>query len=566
MSDTSPNLNFPYLLASQAQKHVSFNELVNRIDALLMLSVISQSVINPPNAPLDGQRYIIPNDASGEWQNQSGKIAVYQNLGWDYINPHNGFIAMISDEGQLYFYNGSWTKLAQTTTAEVFTKLGIGTNADNENPLAVKLNNALFSAKYASEGGDGNVRFKLNKETTAKTASFIFQNSWSGRAEFGLLGSDIFALKTSVDGNNWNTCFSISTSDNIMNFTNPINFPSFSDSANDIIKVGNSSYIHAAKPIGSDGYNIFIGLNTALNPQKNTNTYDGSYNLGIGYSSLRALSTGFNNVGIGSNSLLQNTTGAYNSAIGADSLRANVSGNLNTAVGKGALQLSTGDGNIAIGVEAANANTSGNFNTTIGVWALYTNTTGSYNTAVGSGCLRYKTDGTNNTSFSNCSGIGNDARVSASNQVQLGGSGTTTYAYGAVQDRSDARDKADIRDTILGLNFICALRPVDFKWDMRDDYFDKKIQIDDKGIEQTILTPSKKDGSRKRNRYHHGLIAQEMKQSLDNLGIDFGGYQNHALNGGADVLSIGYTELIAPLIKAVQELSEEIEKIKIGKI
>ena len=38
--------------------------------------------------------------------------------------------------------------------------------------------------------------------------------------------------------------------------------------------------------------------------------------------------------------------------------------------------------------------------------------------------------------------------------------------------------------------------------------------------------------------------------------MDFGGFQDHAVNGGQDVLSLGYMELIAPLIKAVQELRE----------
>ena len=61
------------------------------------------------------------------------------------------------------------------------------------------------------------------------------------------------------------------------------------------------------------------------------------------------------------------------------------------------------------------------------------------------------------------------------------------------------------------------------------------------------------DGSKTRSRYHHGLIAQELREVLAARGIDFGGFQDHTVNGGEDVLSIGYDELIAPLIKAVQE-------------
>ena len=70
------------------------------------------------------------------------------------------------------------------------------------------------------------------------------------------------------------------------------------------------------------------------------------------------------------------------------------------------------------------------------------------------------------------------------------------------------------------------------------------------------------DGSKKRSRYHHGLIAQEVKAVLDAQGIDFGGYQDHKVKGGEDVLTIGYDELIAPLIKAIQELTARVQALE----
>ena len=165
-------------------------------------------------------------------------------------------------------------------------------------------------------------------------------------------------------------------------------------------------------------------------------------------------------------------------------------------------------------------------------------------------------------------GIGNNAQVTGANQNQLGDSGTTTYAYGAVQNRSDVRDKADIRDTQLGLKFISSLRPVDFKWDMREDYRPDPLPENATEEERAAYLESAKlanithDGSKKRNRYHHGLIAQEVKAVLDAQGIDFGGYQDHKIAGGDDVLSIGYEELIAPLIKAVQELAARVAALE----
>jgi len=219
------------------------------------------------------------------------------------------------------------------------------------------------------------------------------------------------------------------------------------------------------------------------------------------------------------------TSGNENTAFGNSAGKLNASGNQNSAFGKGALSSVSG--------------TSGH--TAVGFNALATCTTGVNNTAIGSSAL------SDLVSYTNCSGVGQSAQVTGDNQVQLGNSSTTTYVYGTVQNRSDLRDKADVRDSVLGLEFINALRPVDFKWDLREDY---------KG--------AVKDGSKTRSRYHHGLIAQEVKSVCQASGVDFGGFQDHSFNGGQDVLSIGYDELIAPLIKAIQQLSAEIAALKAG--
>ena len=65
--DTSPNLALPYLLANQAQKHVTVNEALRRLDALVQLSVLSASLAAPPASPADGDRYIVPAGATGTW-------------------------------------------------------------------------------------------------------------------------------------------------------------------------------------------------------------------------------------------------------------------------------------------------------------------------------------------------------------------------------------------------------------------------------------------------------------------------------------------------------------------
>jgi hypothetical protein len=228
----------------------------------------------------------------------------------------------------------------------------------------------------------------------------------------------------------------------------------------------------------------------------------------------------------------------------------------NTAVGGlAAANMQTGIENSTIGYRSMNDVTNATRNVALGFRALSGLTEAINCTAVGHDSLRFMVDGTvASGTGTNRTGLGINTRVSGDNQLQLGNAATTTYAFGAVQNRSDIRDKADIRATRLGLDFIEKLRPVDFKWDYRDDYFD----YDEEGN----LVKLPKDGTKKRTRYHHGLIAQDVKQVCDELGLDFGGYQDHAVNNGCDVKTIGYEELIAPLIKAVQELSEEVKTLK----
>jgi hypothetical protein len=284
--------------------------------------------------------------------------------------------------------------------------------------------------------------------------------------------------------------------------------------------VGTNNATIAGITIGTKGNSGgYTFTNNVFGNSSSTAMSSGSYNSAFGYVSMQALTTGTGNSAFGSNSLYTGTTASDNSAFGSYSLFSSAAGR-NSAFGVGALYSSTGSANTAVGYNALNTN----------------------------------------TSYVNSTGLGANAAVAGSNQVQLGDSATRAYAYGALIDRSDIRDKADVKDTNLGLEFIKELRPVDFKWDMREDYkpsFDK-----DADPEIYKLANITHDGSKKRNRYHHGLIAQEVKEVLDKNGIDFGGYQDYKIKGGDDVLGIGYTELIAPMIKAIQQLSSKVDSLE----
>lgn len=120
MSDNSTKLNLPFLSAGQAQKHVTVNETLLRLDALVQLSVISATETDEPDAPADGDLYILPPGKSGDAWDAMANLAVayYRDGAWEELTPRPGWRAWIANAGALAVYDGStWTALTQTVSA-----------------------------------------------------------------------------------------------------------------------------------------------------------------------------------------------------------------------------------------------------------------------------------------------------------------------------------------------------------------------------------------------------------------------------------------------------------------
>lgn len=354
------------------------------------------------------------------------------------------------------------------------------------------------------------------------------------------------------------------------------------------IAIGASAMSQAVRPFSS----IAIGdeaMRYAQGP---------SDNIAIGQLAMRDVEAGSANIAIGNNANYQNKTGSANYVIGHGALQSATAAFYNSGIGDAILAyITTGGDNVAMGLSVGSILTGGGSqNTMVGSRILRSGTSGAYGSMT---LLGYGAGGTTPYSSSVCLGAG--SVVTGNSQVQLGASGYTTYAYGAVQDRSDRRDKRAIRPTVLGLDFIKRLTPVDYKWDLRDDYraevpeaitdqllfLQREIDrikndesVDQSGLpamraerdalraqvaviaESNLLDNVTTDGTKQRSRFHHGFIAQDIREIIQETGVDFGGYQNHKQNGGQDVLSLGYAELIAPLVKAVQEQQVMIEALQ----
>jgi hypothetical protein len=203
MSDTT-NLALPLIEGAQAQKHVTHNEALRILDTLVQLAVLDRDLNAPPATPAEGQRWIVKSSPAptGAWANHGGQIAAWQDAAWQFSSAKTGWVAYVVDEGALLAWNGAaWVDaLTMLSSLQNIALLGLGTTADSSNPFSAKLNNVLFAAKTEAEGGSGDVRCKLSKESAAKTLSFLFQDSFSARAEIGLTGDDDFHFKVSADG------------------------------------------------------------------------------------------------------------------------------------------------------------------------------------------------------------------------------------------------------------------------------------------------------------------------------------------------------------------------------
>lgn len=260
--DNTENLALPYIMPSQAQKHVTHNEALRALDAIVQLAVLDKDLAAPPGSPAPGVRYIVGAGASGAWVGHTNDVAAWQDEAWAFYRPVAGWLAWVHDESQLYlFAGGGWTAApggggsgivpkgawsgAQTYSAGDLVEheghaflSNIDGNLDNEpdsgtpgstaewtyfaivtgegsgdvnptpfvgvNATANTTNRLTVSSPASLFDHDGaDHRLKINKAAAGDTASVLFQTDFVGHAEFGLAGDNDWHVKVSPDGDIW---------------------------------------------------------------------------------------------------------------------------------------------------------------------------------------------------------------------------------------------------------------------------------------------------------------------------------------------------------------------------
>ena len=282
----------------------------------------------------------------------------------------------------------------------------------------------------------------------------------------------------------------------------------------------------------------------------------GQFNTLIGGLAGDALTDADRNVAVGYSALGSDTQGSRSTAIGFSALGGQnyttAANSYNVAVGYDAgASVSTGQQNTLIGSTAGDAITTGNYNVCLG-WAAGTHginlETGNQNIVIGAfadtsttmaqGAVVIGYDVTGTEGFTTLGNSTSDIRASH---------GTATWAT-----VSDERYKKDITDSTLGLSFINALKPRTFNYKTKGELPDT-FRAYEEGSSEVY----------KSDQTQHGFIAQEVKTAIDAASGVANGFKmwDEREDGSQEVAEAA---LIPILVKAIQELSAEIETLKSG--
>jgi hypothetical protein len=293
-------------------------------------------------------------------------------------------------------------------------------------------------------------------------------------------------------------------------------------------------------PPGAQGGNLAIGTDAM------SSIVSGTANMAIGEGSLKNYDSANNflgfNTAIGVRSMEDTTDGVYNIAIGFEAMRKNIGGQSNIAIGNqclGALTFPSApaignDANIAIGHESLNKITTASGNIAIGTNAGASMLTGIQNCFFGPDAAISMTTGNNNI----CIGFqAQPATITTNNSITLGNSSHNVLRcqVTSITSLSDARDKKEIEELPVGLDFVKGLKPVKFVWDDRDENGNHDVK-------------------------DFGFIAQDLKKSQEDANL--ADTLKLVYEENPEKLEASYGKLIPVLVKAIQELTAKVEALE----
>ena len=460
MFETTDLLSLPLIAAAQAQKHVTHNEALVTLDALVQISVADRDLAEPPTEPADGLRLIVSEGASGEFAGRAGCVALNRDGAWSFFTPHAGWIAWVADEEALYIHDGSdWRPYGPgVASVDPVERVGINTRADASNRLSVRSPGVLLSHE---DGGNGDLRLSLNRAGAGDTASLLFQSGFEGRAEVGLLEDDRFHVKVSDDGTTWHDRLVV-------------------DAATGNIGIG----------IAAPSRDLDISAQTSF---AGNWTWNDSHQTCLG------------------------TIGNFPSV------------NFNRS-GDAGRSFATGWDPSARSV----------------FWNRWDPETDGYLGQI----LTLRHDG--HAEFAQA------PLPAADDSASLGTAArrwSVIYSATGTINTSDARLKTNVESCPIGLDFLRALTPCAFRWKRGGGDLQWPTEETHGNLAPCVE-------ARPGRRRHLGFTAQDVKMALDAAGVDCGLWVLQDTDDPGSSQSLRYDQFIAPLVMAVQELAERVDRLE----
>ena len=173
----TPRIGLPEILPSQAQKHITHNDALVILDALVQGSVISRTETSPPGSPETGDAYIVAATATGDWLGRENDLAVYEASAWSFYTPLTGFLLYCAADGEhITFAGSSWLSF---TDALPFLASSGGTITGD---LVMEDGSPSFEMNTTAVSGAQSF-FRMSgarTSTTATIAQIDFDNNGTG--------------------------------------------------------------------------------------------------------------------------------------------------------------------------------------------------------------------------------------------------------------------------------------------------------------------------------------------------------------------------------------------------
>lgn len=208
------NLSLTLVETAQAQKEVTVNQALARIDGVMNMCVLDRDLAAPPGSPAAGDAYIVGPSATGAWAGKDGQVAWFDQV-WRFLVPKKGFRVLVADEWMFYLHDGTgwryeegfYGNLAQQASSGSAYTVNYAAGTTHEVTLtaasvALSFSNAPFAFKT------GRILLILKQDGTGgRVVTWPGAVKWPGGAAPTLTAAanavDMIELVTVDNGTTW---------------------------------------------------------------------------------------------------------------------------------------------------------------------------------------------------------------------------------------------------------------------------------------------------------------------------------------------------------------------------